>query len=360
VKPSLLDRGGLRAAVDVGVPVALLLGAVYLLTTAVGSGAWTRVGIALFINVVVVVGLYAFIGNSGVLSFGQVGFMAVGAYTNALVTIPPATKKIFLPELPAWLAEMHLGTFQGILVAAAAAGFAALLVGIPLMRLSGLGAAIATLAVIQIVFIVARNWEPVTRGTASMLGVPTDTTLTSTFLYACVAILVAAGFQGSRVGLRLRSSREDEYAAAALGVNVTRVRLAGFVLSGALTGVAGALTGHFLGVFSPDSFYLSLTFLTLAMLVVGGMYSLTGAIVGTVAVTAVSEALVRVENSGQLTGLREIGIAILMLAVLVWRPRGLTGSGELRLSTLCRTVRRGRRPPPAPAATSSTGEHHAQ
>jgi branched-chain amino acid transport system permease protein len=138
----------------------------------------------------------------------------------------------------------------------------------------------------------------------------------------------------------LRASREDEAAAAASGISVRSVRLFAFVLSAAVVALGGVLQGHFLGVLTVGQFYFEFTFLTLAMLVMGGMRSLSGAVVGTLVVSVVSEAL-RVAAGGfsigdtmvpSAQGLREIGLALIMLAVLVMRPHGIMGDRELRVT----------------------------
>jgi branched-chain amino acid transport system permease protein len=300
-----------------------LAAVVYLVMMITGDPVLTLVASGMFINLVLVMSLFMFTGLSGLLSFGHVGFMAIGAYVGALLTIPSATKATLLPDLPNWLQGLEVATIPAALIAGAVAAIFALFLAAGLMRLAGLAAGIATLAVLMIVNTVARNWDAVTRGTGSMLGIPVNTTLTVAFLGAALAILAAAFLQRSALGLRLRASREDPYAAMASGVNLVRDRSFAFVISAFVAGVAGFLYAQFLGVFGPDSFFISLTFLTLAMLVVGGRTSLFGAVLGTVVVATVTEILNRVEQSTSLTGLQEIGLALVMLAVLVALPEGL-------------------------------------
>ena len=176
-----------------------------------------------------------------------------------------------------------------------AAAFA-LVLSLPLARLSGLTAGLATFAVLSIVNIVARNWEQVTHGTAGVSGIPTTTTIWGALGWAMAAMAAAWLFQRSRVGLRLRASRENESAARSIGVAVARERAIAFVVSAFFVGVAGALFGMFIGSFNPDAFFLNITFLMIAMLVIGGTTSLAGAVVGTLAISAVSEFLRRVEG----------------------------------------------------------------
>jgi branched-chain amino acid transport system permease protein len=290
----------------------------------------------MLVNLIVVIGIQLFVGNSGVLSFGHLTFMAMGAYTSALLTIPERSKRFMLPELPGWLMSAHLSTELAVLIAAAAAGVVGLLIAIPLMRLNGIAASIATFAVLIVAQVVLSNWTSVTRGTQTMIGVPLDTTMWSAFAWVVVALVVAYVFQGSRVALRLRATREDEVAARSAGIGVVRERCIAFAISAALVAIGGSLYGHLLGAFSPDAFYLTLTFTCVAMLVIGGIRSLAGAVVGVVAVTAISQLLIQLEAGvavGATTiaapaGFHEVGLAVAMLAILVLRPEGLTGGRE--------------------------------
>jgi branched-chain amino acid transport system permease protein len=297
----------------------------------------TRIGVNMLINLILVVGLYLFVGNSGVLSFGHISFMAVGAYTSAIVSIPAPMKHFLLPHLPGFLERAQVGPVGAALLAAGVSAIVGLALSIPLMRLAGLLAAIATLAVLEITQVVASNWDAVTRGTGGMFAVPTDSSLLGCLAWASIAIGVAFAYQSSGSGLRLRASRESDTAAAAVGINITRDRVIAFTLSAAIVGVGGSLYAHFLGAFSPANFYFDPTFLTLAMLIVGGIGSLLGAVVGTIAVTIISEGFLRIEQSTGWSGLREVALAVVMLVILALRPRGLTGGREfpsLRLDDL--------------------------
>jgi branched-chain amino acid transport system permease protein len=293
----------------------------------------TIVATGMFINLVLVMSLFMFTGLSGLLSFGHVGFMAIGAYAGALLTIPATAKATLLPALPHWLQHLDLPMLPAALISGLVAAIFAAFLAAGLMRLAGLAAGIATLAVLMVVNTVASNWDAVTRGTGSMLGIPVNTTLTVAFVGAVLATSGAALLQRSSLGLRLRASREDPYAAMASGVSLVRDRSFVFVLSAFVAGIAGFLYAQFLGVFGPDSFFIPLTFLTLAMLVVGGRTSLFGAVLGTVVIATVQELLNRVEQSTSLTGLQEIGLAVVMLAVLITVPEGLVALGP-RLALL--------------------------
>jgi branched-chain amino acid transport system permease protein len=313
----------------------LVLTITWLVSTA--SLSLQREAITMLTNLIVVVGLYTFAGNSGVMSFGHISFMAIGAYVAALVSIPEIQKGVLLPDLPTWLASLELGPTMTLVVAGLSAAVFGGLISIPLMRLSGISAALSMFAVLLIVQVVATNWEDVTRGKQTMLGVPTNIGLWDACWLAIGAIALSYGFQRSRVALRLRATRDDAYAAEALGINAVADRRIALVLSAFIVGVAGFVFAQTIGSFSPSAFYVSLTFLTIAMLVVGGVRSLTGAVIGTLAVSIFAEILRHVEEGvdiGPLSlsgrpGLREVGLACGLIIVLIFRPRGITNGREV-------------------------------
>ena len=295
-----------------------------------------------FINALValcvVVGLYVFVGNSGVLSFGHISFVAVGAWTAGVLTIPSEEKAALLPSLVPWLAEREAGNVVSLVLAAAVGAAFAALVGLPLMRLSGLAAGIATFAVLEITHNVLRYYEKIGPGTTAFSSVPETTGLRQATIGALVAVVVAYAYQRSRFGRMLRATREDAAAARAVGVSVYRQRLWAFALSGAVAGFAGGLYVHLLPL-TTEEVYLNLTFITLAMLVIGGLTSLWGAVVGALAVGGLDSFLAEAENGvglfGQTidlpAGSRIVVVGALMALVLIMRPSGLTGGREFRL-----------------------------
>src|SRR5918994_6985053 len=230
-----------------------------------------------FINtlvaVVVVVALYLFVGNSGVVSFGHVAFVAVGAWAAGVLTIPAEEKSALLPSLFPWLAERESGNVLSLLAAAVVGAVFAALVGLPLMRLSGLAAGIATFGVLEITHNVLRYYEKIGPGTTAFSSVPETTDLLQATIGGLIAVLVAFAYQNSRFGRQLRATREDPAAARAVGISVYRQRLLSFALSGAVAGFAGGLYVHLLPL-TTEEVYLNLAFITLAMLVIGGLTSL--------------------------------------------------------------------------------------
>lgn len=333
--------------------------------TVLGGSGSPRLGRATgtaLIMLVLVVGLSVFVGGSGIFSFGHLAFMGVGAYTTAIVTMSPTQKAFQLPGLPDWLASVQLGgTAAALLSGLVATAFAAV-VSVPVMRLSGLTASLATVAVLIAMHSVFQNWDAVTRGSAGLI---LDSEPPSTYVllaWACLAVVAAVAFRQSRVGMRLAASREDEVAARAIGIRVWWERGLAFAASAFVVGVAGSLFAQYFGSLNPESFYLTLTFTAIAMLVVGGLTSVSGAVVGTIALSVVLELLRAVERGVTLggwevphrSGLTEVGLAVVLLVVLLALPAGITGGRELDPVAAVRALARRRRPTaPLPSTVDS-------
>lgn len=310
---------------------------IILIIGAIGDSLLNSVAVAMLVNLTLVIGTYIFSGNSGVVSFGQLSFMMIGAYTSALVTIPAQLKKVLMPNLVPWVRDIHVDFFTSVVIAAAVAGVVAFVLGLPLARLSGLGAGIASLALLLIVQTVFSHWDDVTMGAQTMIGVPADLTIWSGLGFALVAIVIAFAYQRSRAGLRMRAAREDELAAVAVGISVTRERHLAFVISGVVCGMGGAMTAHYLGALNSTlNSFLTPTFLTISMLVIGGLYSLWGGVVGTVFVSIIVEILRRLQGGVNIFGAQlaapagtdQVVLGIILLVTLYLRPDGITRSRE--------------------------------
>jgi branched-chain amino acid transport system permease protein len=324
-----------KSALELGIPIALVaLAAV--ITGGISATQQLEFENAI-VMVAIVVALYVFVGNSGVISFGHVSFVAVGAYLAGILTVDPQTKHFTMPSLFHVLQHSHIGTPLSLVWAAVAGGIYALLVGLPLMRLSGLPAGIATFAVLGITYNVLYYWEKVGPTAQTLSDIPESGRWTLA-VGTVIAVVAAYAYQRSRFGRMLRATREDPAAARASGISVYRQRLVAFTLSGALAGLAGGLYVHQLGLITPDLFYLDLTFVTLAMLVFGGVGSLWGAVLGALAISALNSFLGDAENTVHVgfrltlpAGTRLVTIGAVMALVIILRPSGLTGGREFGL-----------------------------
>ena len=337
-------RSLFASAAELAGPMLLVIVVGLLSTTA--SAANEIYFLNALVAVAIVVAIYVFVGVSGVLSFGQISFVAVGAFASGLMTVPVESKKGVLTTVFPLLRDHTVGNVPSLLLAAALGGVFAFVVGLPLMRLSGLAAGIATFAVLEITHNVLREWTKIGPGATTLALVPETTGALQATLGALAAIVVAFVYQRSRRGRLLRASREDPAAARVVGVSIHRERLVAFTVSGALAGFAGGLYVHLIGSITTEQVYLELTFLTLAMLVVGGITSLWGAVVGALAVSGLDSFLSQAESGVHVgftlnlpQGTRLVFLSAIMALVLILRPSGLTCGRELRLRLPRRAAR---------------------
>ena len=298
---------------------------------------YVRVLIVICINAILVVSLGIGNGFTGVFSLGHVGFVAVGAYVSGILSLPATAKSAYLPDLPAWLSGWDLSFLPATILAGLVCVVLALLVGAPLMRLSGHFVSVATLGFLIIVNVVLINAEDFTRGARTFTGVPLETTLPWALGWLALCLAVVARIVYSPKGRAYRAVREDTIAAQAIGIQVLPTRLSAFVIGAFFAGVGGSLYGHYLGSFSPASFYFAYTFSLISMLVIGGMQSLTGAVFGVLLVSILSELLRNLERGFSLGaiavpplyGASQIVLGIIFILIMIFRPSGVVGDHEL-------------------------------
>ncbi|MGQ9807205.1 MAG: branched-chain amino acid ABC transporter permease [Armatimonadota bacterium] len=290
---------------------------------------YVRVLILCCFSVMLAVSLNIIIGYAGQFSIGHAGFYAVGAYTAGAFTVyagPPIRQALALDKLPGWL-EGTAFLIAAICVGTLFAALAGLAVGLPSLRLRGDYLAIATLGFGEMIRVVIQNVEAV-GGPRGFSGIPIYSSFFWAALFAVAIVWIARNLARSRHGRALLAIREDETAASVLGINVTKHKVAAFVLSSALAGCAGALYAHYEGYLEPRSFDFIRSIEIIIMVVIGGMGSTTGAVIAAVILTLVPELL---------RGLAEyrmvIYSALLILFMLV-RPQGLFGTWELSWETL--------------------------
>lgn len=234
-----------------------------------------------------------------------------------------------LPELPSVIGDAHLGFLPAVFAAMLVGAFVAAVIGLPLTRMEEGAMAMATIGVLVIFFVVFDNWDDVTRGSTGVFGIPRHTTLFSAVALSLAAIFVCRLFRESNTGLKLRASRADPVAAEALGANVVRLRYIAWILSGAIMGMGGAIWAQYNLAFDPKQFFFTQTFNILAMIVVGGLASVSGAVIGALTVTLTTEVMRRLEDDAGIPGLTQMVVALLILFVLYRRPDGLVGRSEI-------------------------------
>ena len=308
------------------------------LAFAIGDLLIERIVTVLFIDLVLVLALQVFMGNSGILSFSVAGFMGIGAYGSVLFSMSPAAKAAALPDLYPLLSGVQLPFLASVLIGGLLAALVAAVVSYPLMRLSDAAGVITIFSLLVIINVVLVHWSRLTNGPRTLFGVERFTYLGTSAIFAVLFLGVAWWFKESSLGLKLRASRDDAFAAAAVGINIVAMRYVAFILSAFMAGFAGALWAHFITSFSPYAFYLSAMFVFLSMLVIGGPMSISGAVIGTVLVTALREGLRNIENNVNMSGILPVGLvgftelvmAVLLVVILVLRPSGIMGGRELR------------------------------
>lgn len=253
-------------------------------------------------------------GFGGQVSVGQAGFMAVGAYTTGLL-----------------VGTLHWPWWASIIVGALAATVAAAAIGVPALRLRGPYFVMASLAFGGIAYVVAVNWVEVTGGPGGLrnlmppdfrkIGLTDDTGVYYVLWAVALAVIAfVAWFRTTPLGRSLMAVREDELAAAAVGVRVVLVKTLSFMISGAIAGLAGALMALFIGSVTPDAFAINTSLLILTQVLIGGIDRISGAIVGTILLVVVGE-LLRSFAEFQL-----LFYGVIMLAVVLFFPRGLVGA----------------------------------
>lgn len=288
------------------------------------------------INIALVVSLNLTNGFCGVFSLGHAGFMAVGAYISAILSLPVAKKAAVLPELPPWLSSVELNFLFSLLIGGLVAALCALIIGYPVLRLRGHYLAVATLGFLVIVQVVITQLQSITRGARGINGLIQYTDVWWVWVFTCITIYIVWRIINSAYGRGMMAIREDDLAAEAMGVNLTKHKLLAFCVGAFIAGVGGSLWGHLITVINPLSFSYDRTFMLVVMSVVGGMSSITGGVVGASLMTIVPEMLrsleVGISIGGfaipPLYGISQIVLAIALIIILIIRPRGIVGARE--------------------------------
>lgn len=257
------------------------------------------------INIILAVSLNLINGITGQFSLGHAGFMAVGAYVSALVSI-------------------HLGwpLVFALLAGAVAASLLGILIGLPTLRLRGDYLAIATLGLGEIIRVVILNLD-ITKGARGLGGIPRTTTVYLVELFAIITILFTVNLMRSTHGRALLSIREDEIAAEAMGINTTFYNVFAFSAGAFFAGIAGGLFAHSMGYIAPANFEFMRSIEILVMVVLGGLGSITGSVIATVVLTILPEAL---RGFAQY---RMVLYSAMLIAIMLFRPSGLMGTREL-------------------------------
>jgi branched-chain amino acid transport system permease protein len=274
------------------------------------------------INIILAVSLNLINGFTGQFSIGHAGFMAIGAYVSAYVTAAYGDRiRGALGMLPPAFQNSVL-LLIALGVGAACAAVAGFLVGVPSLRLRGDYLAIVTLGFGEIIRVFILNIDAV-GGARGFSGIPRLANFAWIYLFAGTTILVVSRIVRSSFGRTLVAIREDEIAAEAMGVNTTRSKVISFVVSSAMAGVAGGLFAHYLMYVHTNSFTFIKSFEIIIMIVIGGLGSITGSVLGAVLYIVLTEGL------RQFAQYRMVLFSLLLIVIMIVRPQGILGHREL-------------------------------
>ncbi|HAA47563.1 MAG TPA: branched-chain amino acid ABC transporter permease [Synergistaceae bacterium] len=296
------------------------------------------------VNIILALSLNLIYGFAGMFSLGHAGFMAIGAYTCALLIMPPLQKQVlFILEPAMWpFSVMHAPFLVAVILAGLMAALAGILIGLPVLRLGGDYLGIATLGFAEIIRVLANNLPRVTNGALGFKGIPDYANIWWNYGWCFITLVIVIRLVNSNYGNALKAIRDDEVAARAMGINTFRYRLTAFAIGSFFAGVGGALLGSLLTTIDPKMFLFLLTFNVLMIVVAGGLGSITGTIIAGGIITVLLEWLRIVENPitiGEfyipgIPGMRMVVFSLALLFIILFRRQGIMGRKEITWDTV--------------------------
>ncbi|MDR2803930.1 MAG: branched-chain amino acid ABC transporter permease [Treponema sp.] len=277
-------------------------------------------------------------GFTGLFSLGHSGFMAIGAYVSALLTMPPSQKAMnfFLKPIVPFLANIEIPFIPALIAAGSAAALAGFLIGMPVLRLRDDYLAIVTLGFSEIIRVVLTNMQSVTNGAIGLKGLPKLASTYMIWMLVILTIVFVNSLIRSSYGRKFMAIRDNEIAAQAMGIDITKTKIVSFTISSFIAGVGGALLGHFMNTIDPKMFTFNLTYNIILIVVLGGNGSITGSCIAAVIVTIAMGALrfldgplnlIVIQTQG-LPGLGMVVFSVLLLIVVIYHQHGLMGKKE--------------------------------
>ena len=312
----------LRNLIIALIVIAVLFGLDFILINGVGNFQINQYVVRILlltgVSITLAVSLNLINGFTGQFSLGHAGFMAVGAYSSAFFTVYYGGK--LAEALGGGTFGAFIEFFLATVIGASVAGLAGLIVGIPSLKLKGDYLAIVTLGFGQIIVVVLNNIETV-GGARGFSGIPIVNSFFWIALIAVGTIVIVYNIVNSQFGRALIAIREDELAAEAMGVNTTRYKVIAFVISSAMAGAAGVVFAHcFDGYLSPKTFEFLKSFEILIMVILGGLGSIVGSVLGAIILTILPELL------REFAEYRMVIYSLLLIILMITRPQGLLGS----------------------------------
>lgn len=321
----------------------VLLPLLVLIVCEINRGHYYSNLVCLFgINLILATSLNLVNGFSGMFSMGHAAFMAVGAYTSALLTISE-TQKARISGLPVWFQTFTVPFPVALLCAGLAAALLALLIGFPVLRLKSHYLSVATLGLIVIVRAFLDNEDQFTNGARGITGLPSYSNIISVFVTALILLYIMYRLiKCSSYGRGLTAMRDDDVAAQTLGVHLVTKKISVFCMSAFAAGIGGALWGHLQTVISGQFFYFNDSFEIVEMSIIGGMSSLSGGVVGALVMTLLPELLSPLETGITIAGIQlpelygasNLILAVLMILIIIFRRQGLLGNSEIIVESI--------------------------
>lgn len=272
-------------------------------------------------------------GFTGLFSLGHAGFMAIGAYTVAILTMPIPMKEMnfFMKPMVPFLANLEWSFLPALLMAGVMAGLFGFLIGAPVLRLTDDYLAIATLGFAEIIRVVFTNTQSITNGALGLKGIPNSTNVWWSWGTALITIGFMVFLMEGSYGKAFKAIREDEIAARSMGINLFKHKVMSFTFGSFLAGIGGGLLAALLGTIDPNMFRITLTFNILLIVVLGGLGSIKGSIISAIIVTVMMEALRFLDESINLgfvqlkgvPGMRMVVFSIILMVVVIFRKEGL-------------------------------------
>lgn len=293
-------------------------------------------------------------GLTGLFSLGQAGFMALGAYTFGILTIPVESRSIvfYLYGMNETLSQICLPIPVAMICAGLVAAFFALLIGAPVLRLKSDYFAIATLGFAEIVRITIGSspLNSITNGSLGLKMIPGFSSFYTPFLISGLCILVIVMLMRCSYGRSFKAIREDEIAAEAMGINLSKHKQMAFIISSFFAGIGGALLAMYLGAVTPTTFPVKLTYDILLIVVIGGLGSITGSVIASFLVVACKEWWFRFLDQPMYigdfqvpllrTGFRMVVFSLLLMIVVLFFRRGIMGDKEFSWDAIARFFRK--------------------
>ena len=293
-------------------------------------------------------------GFTGLFSLGQAGFMTLGAYTFAILTIPVKSKGgvYYLYGVADWLKNIELPWYVALLIAGVVAAFFAFLIGMPVLRLKSDYFAIATLGFAEVVRIVAAStpMSRITNGSLGLTKIPGFNNFYIPFIVVAICIAIIALIMRSTYGRAFKAIRDDEIAAESMGINLARTKLLSFVISSFFAGIGGALMAMYLGAISSTTFTIAITYFIFLIVVIGGMSSISGSVISAFVVISAKEWWLRFLDQEQYigdfkipflrSGFRMVVFSVILMIVVLFFKNGLLGNREFSWDRIINAIKK--------------------